>query len=732
MVTTWTNVLNGAATTVGATPGDAVPATLLADVLQISNSGSGLDTTLRDVGDGDGTTTPIKVSTQAVMLPNAAIWPYGDSTFFSSGQTGILIPYYIYPNNPYTDVTVTRLLGLIRQYRGKVPCIVVLNPGSGPGDVMDGNYAAFIKLIQAAGGKVAGYVSTAYGGTINPDRTEAAVKADVDTWLTLYASTPVDTIFFDEQTYDLGTNNEYVALYKRYTDYCHARNLAPVICNPGTNQREEYFAERTGDIIVTAETGTWPSESDMLGAYIGGHIDYKTSLRAALVYAQATLVPGRVKQLCRYVQWIYVTADTLSPNPWDSLSGHLEELFPLLAGRGALDAAEFGATGDGTTDDLTALQAAVNASAGKTLRVPAGTYMLSAKLSIPSNTHIVAEIGAVIKATAGNVSNPVLLEVSGKSDVLIEGLTIDGNLASIAGFNNVVTVFTCNRVVFERCKWQNTKGIAVIFSTSIVDSGVRNSFFNECGTYHKTSASSGDRKQGIAFSSGTRANNTGNFAIGNTFTEVGLDCISFSTQSNGLIQGNKIRVNYAGSIYVPSSINVKIIGNDVSNWVTGGSTNGNGIDVFNSDRITIVGNACYSCGAAGIMVADTDDFSIVGNICMNNWQSGTSVHRGGITLDTNGASVVTHGVIAGNRCGDDQGAKTQQYGYHIVASSNDSDIWVDPSNDFSGNAVSDFGGDAIGYSSVRGTYTASADAPVSGYISVYDQTGTLRKLAVIS
>jgi hypothetical protein len=374
MVTTWTNVLNGAATTVGATPGDAVPATLLADVLQISNSGSGLDTTLRDVRDGDGDTIPLQVSKQAVMLTDGAVWPYGDSTFFSAGMNGILIPFYIYPNNPYSDETCTRLLGLIRQYRGRVPCLVILNPGSGPGSAMDGNYSAFIKLIQAAGGKVAGYVSTAYAGTIDATRTEAAVKADVDTWLTLYADTPIDTIFFDEMNYDLGTNNEYVALYKRYTDYCHARNLAPVIANPGTNQQGAWFAERTADIIVVAETGTWPTESDMLGAYVGGHIDYKTSLRAAMVYGQSTLVPGKVRQLAKYVQWIYATGDALSPNPWDSLSAHVEQIFTILAGRDDLNVRDFGAIGDDVTDDSVAFLAAI--ATGKDVHIPAGTYFI--------------------------------------------------------------------------------------------------------------------------------------------------------------------------------------------------------------------------------------------------------------------------------------------------------------------------------------------------------------------
>lgn len=307
----------------------ATPAVVSDDLLKVSNSGAGLDATLRALVDGNGVDVPLQLSSSAVMLTEGAVFPYGNSTKFTDGKTGIIVPFYVYPNNPYTDPVVARLLGLIRQYR-EVPVIVVINPNSGPGTVWDGNWAALITVLKAAGACVAGYVSTVYA-----TRPSGEVFADINGWLALYGDTPISTIFFDEQPYDVTVGStDTVALYKSYTDYCHARSLFPTIGNPGTNQRGEHFATRTADIIIVHENSTWPSDSDMLGNYVGGHVDYRYTLRAALCYGQATLDPSLIRKLAKYVQYVYVTDDVL-PSPWDSLPPHFEELFAIVADCGS-------------------------------------------------------------------------------------------------------------------------------------------------------------------------------------------------------------------------------------------------------------------------------------------------------------------------------------------------------------------------------------------------------------
>ena len=59
--------------------------------------------------------------------------------------------------------------------------------------------------------------------------------------------------------------------------------------------------------------------------------------------------------------------------------------------RDTVSVKDFGATGDGSTDDTTALQAALDAGAGKCVYLPPGTYKTTAVLTISANTTVQAD-----------------------------------------------------------------------------------------------------------------------------------------------------------------------------------------------------------------------------------------------------------------------------------------------------------------------------------------------------
>ncbi len=259
-----------------------------------------------------GTAAPVTTRCPVVAQPN-----------------GIIIPFYRYPNNPYTDPVCLAFFDLLR-HNHDVATIVVVNAANGPGDVEDLNWTAFIRIARAAGAVVLGYVSTGYG-----TRPEADVKADVDRWGTLYGSAGLDGMFYDEQTFDTGpggAGDAYVQLYKRYTEYAHEKGYYPVVSNPGVPQQAAYFKVNTGDIIVTYENSTYPGETLLHGNFVDGPVDFNYTRRASLVYGQAALDTVEVAKLRKYARWIYVTDDTL-PNPWDTLPAYLDELYAAVGSR---------------------------------------------------------------------------------------------------------------------------------------------------------------------------------------------------------------------------------------------------------------------------------------------------------------------------------------------------------------------------------------------------------------
>jgi len=367
----------------------------------------------------------------------------------------------------------------------------------------------------------------------------------------------------------------------------------------------------------------------------------------------------------------------------DNLSQALNVLYPPVpVVQAKIDGSDTGAI----------LQAIVDYAAANgynTLFCPAGTYIHEVKVSYPSNMTVIGVPEATIfKAKNGSESNPIVIEVNGKTNVKFKNITIEGNIDNITNFNNYCTIYQSSKVKFEFCKFQNTRGVAVILSTDISNSGLRFCDFNNCGTLYLTTSVLTDRKQAIAFTSGTLENNRGNFVDFCTFDTVGLDCISAGSQYNFRALGNIIKKNYAGSIYVSGSRNVKISLNEVENEV-----GGNGIDINACKGVSGVGNICRKCGAAGMLIADSSDVTLLGNVCKNNHQ-GTSEHQGGITIHSATAGVVMLNInISGNICTDDQDVKTQDYGIHWLAGSGTlQNIHIDRSNQLNGNKSVDISG----------------------------------------
>lgn len=239
-----------------------------------------------------------------------------------SRETELLIPAYIYPADVFTNTDYNNIITLASQHH-KIPITVVLNPGSGPGSVTDGNYTVAIRRLQGAGVKVLGYVHTT-GATIPL----ADVKHDVDTWLTLYPA--IDGLFVDEMTND--DSAVHRAYFTQLTQYAHFRRLYPVVGNPGTLLVNTYWTEKCADVIVIYESPNWPVEATIKGDFNGGMIDIDYRRKAGLVYNVTTVgSETNITMIQKYLGMIYVTDDP-GPNPWDTISTELANLLTFLDG----------------------------------------------------------------------------------------------------------------------------------------------------------------------------------------------------------------------------------------------------------------------------------------------------------------------------------------------------------------------------------------------------------------
>lgn len=113
---------------------------------------------------------------------------------------------------------------------------------------------------------------------------------------------------------------------------------------------------------------------------------------------------------------------TLIPKFQQPLTNSVNRAFNLKLNE-TVSVKDFGATGDGTTDDTTAI---INALAtGKSILFPAGTYMTTGGHRLSTNKQFLIGNGAVIIKRLSGVS--YLLDTTQGAQVGIENITFDGN-----------------------------------------------------------------------------------------------------------------------------------------------------------------------------------------------------------------------------------------------------------------------------------------------------------------
>jgi polygalacturonase len=299
---------------------------------------------------------------------------------------------------------------------------------------------------------------------------------------------------------------------------------------------------------------------------------------------------------------------------------------------------DFGATGDGSTDDTAAIQAAFTANTSGAVYIPSGTYKCTSTLSIssPSNMVIFGE-GKIQFPTAVLASSITQITVSAGSNVTISGISFE-ILNHIGVFSDTYTAIgvqfrDTDNVVIENCKFYRHSFHAL--------HQLGGDYFNVQGCYFENIGGNGYSTDRFDIAGGTNYNYPQHCVFSNNIVRgcldsfVGMHNASYVTidgntlQKQGSIAGRSGNTGYG--IDLPGTQYVSVTGNIILGEETSTSTfSGFAINVhdflgFNCEFVTIDGNSIK--GTQGISVEDTIQEIVISNNTFNQAYNAILMHN---------------------------------------------------------------------------------------------------------
>lgn len=282
----------------------------------------------------------------------------------------------------------------------------------------------------------------------------------------------------------------------------------------------------------------------------------------------------------------------------------------LSASSGFITVQDFGATGNGTTDDTAAIAAAltsVAANGGGNLYFLPGTYLISATLTIPVGVSLIGQTGPslspVTRLIWGGASNGVMCTTAVNWQGSIEYLEFDAQ--SLAG--TCWAPVSIGGALIKKTNWLNSTNVGVSWSTTTGNSST-NSTFIACNSFGH--ANVGFQMSGV---SGT------DIAL-NTF----IGCrFSASGQSLRLIQ-NASRNTWVGGQIMGGSSSFALVINDTGllgcfgesfHGVTIQGTASSLVYAANASSSPVSGLGTYVATFTGCDIANPNNFIAYGTSC---------------------------------------------------------------------------------------------------------------------
>ena len=283
----------------------------------------------------------------------------------------------------------------------------------------------------------------------------------------------------------------------------------------------------------------------------------------------------------------------------------------------ALSVLDYGATGNGTTNDTAAVQAAL--TAGGAVRFPPGNYSVGT-LYVSSNSVLAGEPGSKLTLRAGTVG-PLLRSASPVTNVRVERMVFDGNASNNPDNDYIISLSAPTGVTLTDLTILSAPGDTITLSNAVT-----NCFIN------RVLADGLIRADRDTLVTSCRVVSSLVQAISVGTDSVVRDCLV----DQGSIAGNGIHIQQ-------NATNVKVLGNTVvaRTDVIGSSAIGTSTGVTNC---LIEGNMVTG-GDAGIAVYGSNNRIANNHVTATGYVSPTT--GDGIIINTGSGNVVVGNVLSG-------------------------------------------------------------------------------------
>ena len=255
------------------------------------------------IPDNTAAPTPTMIANTITLDGTFGDWPTAPPAL---GTVGVIVPAYF---NPATD---PQDWAAMTAAAAEMPLTAILNPNSGPGDSQDLGYVTAINALQAAGGKVVGYVDTA-GGTVSL----ATAEAEISTYVSYYN---INGVFLDNMV----VNPTTLSYYQKLQSYIKGLNSTyTVIGNVGNPVNlsgltpTDYLS--VADVLNIYE-GTSPGSSTPVQNWIQS---YPSNRFSSVIYGapSSSLAADIIGAEQLNSGSLFVTDQTL-PNPYGQLPSY--------------------------------------------------------------------------------------------------------------------------------------------------------------------------------------------------------------------------------------------------------------------------------------------------------------------------------------------------------------------------------------------------------------------------